>query len=298
MMKNLILAVILLCPAPALCADSLQLRRTATVSVDTAGVKIRQPEGVACREKSLLVVSDTGNGRLLPYTLEDDGSIKPGTEIKVPYPMHVRMNTKKEIFVLDGKQHRILRFSPTGDPLGYVEPANLPAPTAWIPKNFAIDANDNLYLLDVFSARVIVTGPDAKFQRQIPFPANDGFFSDVTVDSQGTIYLLNSVHAAIFTAARDAVAFTPLTKDLRDHVTFPTSMAVDKKYIFVVDQNGGAVVVLGKDGSFKGRKLRMGWKDGELYYPADICLNDNEQVFIADRGNNLVEIYHMEGEHE
>jgi hypothetical protein len=298
MMKNLILAAILLYPAPALCADSLQLKRTATVSADAAGVKILQPEGVACREKSLLVVSDTGNGRLQLYALEDDGSIKPGTEIKVSYPMHVRMNSKKEIFVLDGKQHRILHFSPAGNSLGYIEPTDIPAPTAWIPKNFAIDANDNLYLLDVFSARVIVAGPDAKFQRQIPFPATDGFFSDVTVDSQGTIYLLNSVHAAIFTAARDAAAFTPLTNELRNHVIFPTSMAVDKKYIFVVDQNGGEVVVLGKDGSFKGRKLRMGWKDGELRYPADICLNDNGQAFIADRGNNLVEIYHVEGEQE
>ncbi len=297
-MKNLILAAILLFPAPALCADTLQLRRTAAVSADTAGVKILQPEGVACREKSLLVVSDTGNGRLQPYTLGDDGSIKPGTEIKVPYPMHVRMNSKKEIFVLDGKQHRIMRFSPTGDPLGYFEPTDLPAPTTWIPKNFAIDANDNLYILDVFSARVIIAGPDAKFQRQIPLPATDGFFSDVTVDSQGTIYLLKSVHPAIFTAARDAVAFTALTKDLETHVTFPTSFAVDKKYIFVVDQNGGEVVVIGKDGSFKGLKLRMGWKDGELRYPADICLNDNAQVFVADRGNNLIEIYRLEGENE
>jgi hypothetical protein len=298
MMKNLLLTAILLFPAPALCADSLQLRRTATVSADAAGVKILQPEGVACREKSLLVVSDTGNGRLLPFTLEDDGAIKPGTEIRVPYPLHVRMNSKKEIFVLDGKQHKILRFSPTGDSLGYFELTGLPAPTAWIPKNFAIDANDNLYLLDIFSARVIIAGPDAKVQRQIPLPAIDGFISDVAVDPQGTIYLLSSVHAAIFAAARDAAAFTLLTKDLKDQVLFPTSLAVDKKYIFVVDQNGGGVVVLGKDGSFKGRTLRMGWKDGELRYPADICINDKGQVFIADRGNNLVEIYPMEGEHE
>jgi DNA-binding beta-propeller fold protein YncE len=298
MMKNLILAAILLFPAPALYAETLQLRRIATVSADAAGVKILQPEGVGCREKSLLVVSDTGNGRLQPYALGDDGSIKPGTEIKVPYPMHVRMNSKKEIFVLDGKQHRILRFSPTGDPLGNFEPADLPAPAAWIPKNFAIDANDNVYILDIFSGRVIVAGPDAKFQRQIPFPASNGFFSDVTVDAQGTVYLLSSVHAALFTAARDAAVFTPLTKDLGDHVAFPTSMAVDKKYIFIVDQNGGEVVVLGKDGSFKGRKIRMGWKEGELRYPADICLNDNGQVFVADRGNNLVEVYQMEGAHE
>jgi hypothetical protein len=62
----------------------------------------------------------------------------------------------------------------------------------------------------------------------------------------------------------------------------------------MVDQYGSGIVVLGKDGSFKGRKLRMGWKEGELLYPADICLNEKGEIFIADRGNNRVQMYRKE----
>ncbi len=298
MIKNILFAVILLLPVPAWSAETLQLIRTAFITSDAAGVKIKQPEGVGCRGKSTLAVSDTANGRIQLFSLHEDGTIKPGVEIKVPYPLHVRLNSKGEILALDGKQRRIVALSASGASLGYFELKEMPDAAAWIPKNFAIDVDDNVYILDVFSARVIVAGHDGKFLKQLGLPVADGFFSDVTVDPQGTIYLLNSVNATIYSAAKNAVVFTPLTKGLKEHVAFPTTIIADNKFIFLVDQNGSAVVVLGKDGSFKGRKLRMGWKNGELQYPSDICLNDRGQVFVADRGNNLVEVYKMESGRE
>jgi hypothetical protein len=59
----------------------------------------------------------------------------------------------------------------------------------------------------------------------------------------------------------------------------------------VVDQNGSGIVILGLDGSFRGRQLRMGWKDGFLRYPSQLCIDDRGNVFIADRGNNRVDVF-------
>jgi sugar lactone lactonase YvrE len=302
MMKNIVLITILLMPVPALSAEVMQLRHVASIYsyVDTkqtnaAVIKINQPEGVACRGTSILV-SDTANGRLQPYNLKDDGTIAPvpGTEIKVPYPLHVRLNSKGDIFVLDGKQRRILRLNAAGEPKGNFEPEGVPAPETWIPKNFAIDTNDVMYILDIFSSRVLVVSPEGKFQRQIGFPTADGFFSDLTVDPQGTIFILNSITATVYSAGPDDKAFSPLTKELKEYITFPTALTADKQFLYLVDQYGSGLVILGKDGSFKGRKLRMGWKEGELLYPADICLNENGEMFIADRGNNRVQMYRKE----
>jgi hypothetical protein len=296
MIKNIVLITILLMPVPTLGAEVLQLKHVASMYADAKERKIRQPEGIACRGKSPFIVSDTGNDRLLPYTVQNDGTIKPGDEIKATYPQHARMNSQGDIFVLEGKQRRILRLSAAGESKGYFEPAGIPAPQEWIPKNIAIDTGDNVYILDVFSYRVIIAGPDGKFQRQIGLPATDGFFSDLTVDAQGTIFLLNSVTATVYAAARDAAAFAPVTTGLKEYVNFPTALAVDQVFIYVVDQNGGGIIILGKDGSFKGRKLRMGWKEGEVRYPSDICLDDQGNVFIADRGNNRVQMYKKESE--
>ncbi|HXY55264.1 MAG TPA: NHL repeat-containing protein [Nitrospirota bacterium] len=302
MMKNIVLIAILLLSAPALSAELMQFKHLVSIykypesnDPKAAEIKINQPEGVACRGKSILV-SDTANARLQPYTLQDDGSIKPGpgAGIQVAYPMHVRMNSKGDIFVLDGKQHKILRMGATGEAKGNFELEGVPAPEAWIPKNFAIDANDNMYILDVFSSRVLVASPEGKFQRQIVFPATDGFFSDLTVDPQGTIFILNSITSMVYSAVPDDKAFSPLKSGLKDFVTFPTSLTADKQYLYIVDQFGSGIVILGKDGTVRGRKLKMGWKEGEVHYPSDICLNEEGEMFIADRGNNRVQIYTRE----
>ncbi len=294
-MKNIALIAILLLPAPAMSAEVVQLRHVASIYTDAAGIKINQPEGIACRDKTLLV-SDTANGRLQPYTLQDDGTIKPGqgAEIKVPYPMHVRLNSKGDIFVLDGKQRKILRLNAAGESKGNFEPEGVPSPGTWIPKNFAIGKDDTVYILDVFSSRVLVVSPEGKFQRQIGLPTADGFFSDLAVDPQGTIFILNSVTATVYSTGPDEKAFSALTKGLKDYVTFPTALTADKQFLYIVDQFGSGLVVLGKDGSFKGRKLRLGWKEGELHFPSDICLNEKGEVFIADRGNNRVQMYRKE----
>jgi len=294
-MKNIALIAILLLPAPAMSAEVVQLRHVASIYTDAAGIKINQPEGIGCRDKSLLV-SDTANGRLQPYTLQDDGTIKPGkgAEIKVPYPMHVRLNSKGDIFVLDGKQRKILRLNAAGESKGNFEPEGVPAPGTWIPKNFAIGKDDTVYILDVFSSRVLVVSPEGKFQRQIGLPTADGFFSDLAVDPQGTIFILNSVTATVYSAGPDEKVFSALTKGLKDYVTFPTALTVDKQFLYIVDQFGSGLVVLGRDGSFKGRKLRLGWKEGEIHFPSDICINEKGEVFIADRGNNRVQMYRKE----
>jgi hypothetical protein len=303
MMKNIVLIAILLLPVTALSADVMQLRHVASIysyvdskAANAPVIKIKQPEGVACKDKSLILVSDTANGRIQPFTVKDDGTITPGpgAEIKVPYPQHVRLNSKGDIFVLDGKQRKILRMNASGESKGNFELEGVPAPATWIPKNFAIGTNDTMYILDVFSSRVLVVSPEGKFQSQIGLPTADGFFSDLSVDPQGTVFILNSVTATVYSAGPNDKAFSPLTKGLKDYVTFPTALTADKQFLYLVDQFGGGVVVLGKDGSFKGRKLRKGWKEGELLYPSDICLNEKGEVFIADRGNNRVQMYRKE----
>jgi hypothetical protein len=142
----------------------------------------------------------------------------------------------------------------------------IPSPSTFVPRSFKIDRNDNIYILDIFSGRVIVLSPEGKYQKQIPFPKNYGFFSDLSVDSKGTLSLIDCVKAMVFSAAKDSNSFSPLTKSLREYLNFPTSITTDTRgTIYIVDENGSGIVVLGKDGSFVGRQLSMGWNEGLLY---------------------------------
>jgi len=112
------------------------------------------------------------------------------------------------------------------------------------------------------------------------------------VDSRGRTYLLDSLRAEVHAAQKDAKQFSLLAKNLRTHLSFPTYIAVDGRGIlYLVDEHGGGVVLLGSDGAALGRQLAMGWNEGLLNSPSQICLNDKGQVFIADRDNNRVQVF-------
>lgn len=292
--KYLLFMAVLLFPLHCLGAEAVKLKHVVSVYADEKGGSIKLPEGVACGDKSQVIVADTGNGRLLRYTLQD-GGMKGGTELKVPqlsYPVRVQMNSKGEIFALDGKLRRIVRLTPDGAFAAYLEPQGIPEPAVFAPRSFKVDAGDNIYLLDILSNRVLVLDPAGKFLRQIPFPDKSGFFSDLAVNANGDVLIIDSVAAMVSVAAKGAVAFTPLTKEMHEYMDFPNYIMTDKRgMIYLVDQNGGGIITLGQDGSFQGRQLSMGWKEGLLYYPSQACMNVTGNFFIADRNNSRIQVF-------
>jgi hypothetical protein len=94
----------------------------------------------------------------------------------------------------------------------------------------------------------------------------------------------------VFKVAKNSPEAAQLGESLKEEAYFPVSITTDKQgTIFLVDQNGSGIVILGPDGSLRGRRLSMGWKDGFLRYPAQMCVTENGAAFIADRGNNRVD---------
>jgi hypothetical protein len=280
-------------PLPGLAAESVKLRHVVSVYADDKGVGLRNPEGVACNDKGLLVVGDTGNGRLVRFTFQE-GSVKGGTEIRVPqlpYPIRIQVNSKGDIFALDAKARRIVRLAPDGSFKGYVA-AEGASPSAMVPRSFKIDREDTIYVLDVFSARVLLLNADGKFQKQIDFPKEYGFISDLAVDNKGSVVLIDSVKGRAYSAAKNATSFSPLGGSLKEHLSFPASLTTDNRgTIYITDENGGTIGILSQDGSFLGKQLSMGWNEGLLYYPSQACVNEKGEAFIADRGNSRVQVF-------
>jgi sugar lactone lactonase YvrE len=273
-------------------AEAVKLRYVSSVYSDNKGDAFKAPQGAACAGNSLLVVADTGNGRLLKYNSQGGVFLFEG-EYKIPElsrPSRLQINSKGDIFALDEKDQRIARLNAAGAFLAHVKPAGLPAPESFIPRSFAIDARDNIYVLDVFAERVLVLDPAGKFLREIKFPVNFGFFSDLTVDSGGTVFLLDSVQCMVYSAPPQAKVFTELTGKLKEYLLFPTNITLDSTgMMYITDQNGSAIVILNPAGSVMGKQLSMGWKEGWLRYPSQLCITEAGELFIADRENNRVQ---------
>jgi hypothetical protein len=222
----IIFVVLLVFPAICLGAYDVKFRHVLSIYSDSEGIGLKQPVGVACPNNGSVIVSDTGNGRLLRFTFQDN---KIGSEVDIikipqlPFPLRVKTNTADEIFVLDGQHRRIVQLNPEGRFKDFIDPKGLPSPVGFIPRSFYIDRNDDIYILDILSERVIVLNPQSAYRRHIAFPKDYGFFSDVTVDFRGNILLVDSVTARVYAASKGSKVFQPFTDILKEYMRFPTS---------------------------------------------------------------------------
>ena len=255
---------------------------------------LNKPEGVACNSVyDCIVVADTGNGRLMKYSF-NNGRVSSDKEIQIPqivYPIEVQMNSKGEIFVLDGQLRRIVRLSADGKFEGYVDAAGAPDAASIIPKSFKIGQNDNIYILDIFGSRVVVADPGGKYLWQVALPKDAGFITDLAPAGNGRIILLDGAKASMYLASRNDVPTAPFAADMRQYLDFPTNVTYNNGLIYVVDKNGGSVDLFGMNGSFHGRRSGLGWNEGLLYFPGQMCIEGDGYAVIADRENNRVQIF-------
>ena len=276
-------------------AQAPVLTHTVSIYEDEKGQPLKAPEGVACGQDGRLVVADTGNGRLVRLAYRN-GVVSGGTPVllpQLPYPVRLQLDSQGGLWVLDRKVRRIGRVDPTGAFAGYLEVRGVTSPEAVVPGAFKLDAAGNVYLLDLAGVRVLVLDASGAVQRQLDLPRKPAFFTDVAVDPAGTVYAVDAAGGAVWSAPKSAKAFALLAKGLKDNMSFPGSLAVSRGRLFVVDQNGDGVVVLGLDGSYQGRQLGIGWSEGLVYYPAQLCLDESGSAFLADRYNNRVQIFSM-----
>jgi hypothetical protein len=283
--------LLLAVPAPR-SAPAVRLKPLPPIYIDSKGSGLKEPEAVACDGGSTLIVADTGNGRLLKYSVEGS-QVTPAGEIKLPelpYPIQVQVDPKGGILALDGKLRKIARLSPAGEFKGYVEIKGETAPGPVVPKSFKIDGEGRLYVLDIFHSRILVAGGDGQLQRRIDYPADPGFISDLAVDSRETVYAVQSTGSRVFVARKGDAALGPLTGSMKEDMAFPVAIAADDQgHLFISDKEGSGIVILGSDGSFRGRQSEMGWKEGFLHYPIGLCTTGPGILFVADRGNNRIQ---------
>lgn len=299
MIRSLLILACLLatvCTPNAHAASAVKFKPLGVTNQDSKNVPLKSPEGVACSPTSVLV-SDTGNSRLVRYNLVND-DLKEGIEIRLPqisYPLRIKLTPKGEALVLDGKSRKIVRVAADNTFVAYLDPQNVPEPATIVTRSLTVDTKGNIYLVDILGERILVLDPAGVFLRQLPFPADFGYISDIAVDQRGSLLLLDSLKDRVYRAAANENNFTAMATDLQNYLFFAISIETDSQgRIYLVDQNDNGVVLLGQDGLFLGRYLNFGWKPGQIFYPAQACLAGNDVFVIADRDNSRVQLFKLQ----
>ena len=274
-------------------AVSIVLTPAGSAYADQLGNALKTPEGVACTDGGQVVVADSGNGRLVTYTWAN-GKFGGGRFIRfdeLGYPTRVQIDRAGNVLVLDQKGKRIVRVGMEGKFAGFLELKNVPVARGFLPVAFKLDEADNAYVVDVASARVLVLDRAGVFVRQLPLPKGK-MVSDVAIDAKGTIYAVDPIGGVIYSAAKGATAFSAFSGSLKEYLNYPVYLTLSERgQLLLVDQNGNGLVVVGPDGSFQGRQLAIGWSEGLVYYPSQICTDGKGTIFVADRNNNRLQVF-------
>jgi hypothetical protein len=289
-----LLTALSLAVAPAAArGQSVVLVHEGTIYADAEEKPLKAPEGVACTDNGQVVVADTGNQRLVLFTFKE-GRLGGGTEVKLDQlssPYRVQIDAKGDVLALDLKTRKIVRIAANGTYGGTILVKGIDGGPSVAPSSFKLDPAGNVYLLDGKGRRVLVLDPAGTVTAQVQLPKESGVVTDIAVGAGGTLYAVDAVSATVWTAEKGAQAFKPLTASLKDRMSFPSYLTASKGRLFVVDQNGNGVVILGVDGSYQGRQLSIGWSDGLVNYPAQLCLTESGAAFLADRYNNRVQAF-------
>jgi sugar lactone lactonase YvrE len=270
-----------------ICALTAAAARADSVAYsDSKLVALKAPQGVACTAEGRVIVADTGNHRLLAYSFKD-GTLSPGAVFAFPElgsPARVQIDSRGNVFSLDSKTRRIVRVADDGRFGGFVTPKGLPAGKGYFPISFKLGPRDELFILDAASGRVVVLDRAGVFQRLIPEPSG-ARFDDIAVDSKGTVFAVDGRNAQVYAGAA-------VLASVKGLANFASSIAVTAAGRLVLsDSHGHALLTLGADGAFLGKRSSMGWSAGFLYYPEQLCLDAKGDLFVADRGNNRLQAF-------
>jgi DNA-binding beta-propeller fold protein YncE len=286
--------------------------------------------GVAVSQDGKVYVTEVGGERMIHiYNSrgQEVGSFAPpDTEAAGRVPIYVAVSPEGDVYVSDRDTATIFVFSSDGTAKGKVTP---PAGFEdWHPLALAFDKTGNLYVSDVTpdKHRLIVLDPtpdstvevDPTLAHALPEGSilklsfgtqgeKDGQFwfpNGIAVDSQGRIYVSDSNNGRMQAFDKSGKFLFKISRGMsRGDLSIPRGIAVDEDgRLLIVDTYRGAVQAYeisksaGSDSEGAPVKFAGAFSespgDGVFFlYPNGLALDGKNQIYVADRANNRVQIW-------
>lgn len=108
------------------------------------------------------------------------------------------------------------------------------------------------------------------------------------------------VLVSVMHAIADGPRYLPVehVMDIQRNFNQPTEVAVSENgHIFVLDGANDHVVVFDETGKFLSDIGRSGDEDGELRNPVGFCMDPQQRIYIADTGNQRIQIFNVSGDY-
>jgi len=223
-------------------------------------------------------------------------------------PMHmptdVAVDSKARIYVADGANNRILRFSADGkleEQISEIGENRLDRPVG-----VTVDAKDQLWIADTGNHAIFVLDSDGKLvtgitplQIDATGPADP---TDIAVTADGKrTYVVDNDHHRILARDNQTRRWTSLGTNGRalGQFQWPFMLCVGaENYVYVTEAIGARVQQISPSDRWAGEIGRWGVELGEFYRPKGIAADAKGRLYVSDSTMGVVQVFSARGVNE
>ncbi|MBC2694397.1 MAG: hypothetical protein HF982_03790 [Desulfobacteraceae bacterium] len=242
--------------------------------------------------KKRLYFTDSSNCRILSYDSEFNylSALHPKGDLK--NPTSILRTIDGRFLVVEPSKRNVVVIDVVQKLINTLDLAEVSDSATFNPGRMTIDSDGNIYIIDRANNRILVFNSNLKFNKEV-IKKSKIRFNDIKVDRQGYIYTLSTLEGVARKydkSGKKILEFGRRGKS-RDEFSFPTSLAVDKGLIYIVDQHKNKIFVFDRKGKFVFNFSGLGWIEGRLSMPSYIFINNSNTIFVVDRDNSRVSIF-------
>lgn len=270
---------------------------------------IRRPWGIVVnKEGHIIVVDNMGwngvhifkqNGTKINSFVHSAFKLQLVTPDGCCYqPRGIALDSEDHILLVDGKSHRIQKFTQDGTFLGAVGSYGDNPQQFKEPVGIAVSQSGEIYVCDRGNHRIQVFNSELSFKRQFGrFGTGNSEFHnpwDVDLDSTGNVYVADCGNycVKVFSPEGSFLHKIGCEGPRQGEFGYLSSICIDKNdFLYTTDKTGNCVTVFDVNGEFKMQFGTAGTKPGQFYEPLGVSVDKNGRVFVSDSYNQRVQIF-------
>lgn len=245
--------------------------------------------------KGRLFISDTGNSRVLVFNLKGKFLFELEQQVikekrKLHFPYGLAADGKGNIYVADPEVGKVLIFNYLGK---YISDFHQEQKYLVKPAGIFIKSN-RIYVSDIGLHKVLVFDNSGKLQfsigsGKIGSSNNDLYYPNgVTVNADGQIYISDSMNNRVQIFSKEGKYLETIGGD-ESKLLNPRRVALDSaENIYVASPLNSSIKVFDKDNLFLFEMNKD--KKYSFKIPTDIYIDGNDNIYIADKENNQVQV--------
>lgn len=246
--------------------------------------------GITVDSHGNVFVGDSGNSRIQKFSAQGEFVLAWGQKSTgASQPVYMAIDGEGNLYVSD-RGGRIQKFDFSGRILDQWAEQGSANGQFSDPMGIAVDQSNNIFVVDAMNYRIQKFDGEGQFLMKWgepgDLPGEFSYPSTIAIDSNGFIYVSDNTRIQKFTVDGTSISQWPggptpgIAVDSDDNVYFTTSDGVEK-----FDSNG---IDIGGWGS-------TGQGPGEFSFPHAIAIDSSDRVYVADSGNNRIQVFDSDG---